>query len=242
MNEYYIGTILPWPSRWVPNGWLLCDGKAYQATDYQLLFAVIQFTYGGDGRTQFKVPNLCGNIPIGSKDNTYLGETGGLPYGALNNLHLPQHSHEVPPIYVPDAFIPFGGEVNVACNLNVELPVNASDVPGNLVAKPSANTTLGIAATTDNKKVNSYTTNQPNVVISNPTVKASGTATGYVTGMITSEVTASATVANTGLSSPIQIMQSYIVMNYIICYNGYFPPRASNSDENREKQSEEGRE
>jgi microcystin-dependent protein len=43
-----------------------CDGRTLQVADYMALFAIIGITYGGDGKTNFALPNLIGRAPIGA--------------------------------------------------------------------------------------------------------------------------------------------------------------------------------
>ncbi len=63
MDEYLIGEIIPVPYIFTPVYTLYCDGQEYQVQQYQLLFAVIGFTFGGNGSTTFRVPNLKGFEP-----------------------------------------------------------------------------------------------------------------------------------------------------------------------------------
>lgn len=47
------------------NAWIPCDGRTLSISRYTLLFSIITDTFGGDGRTEFKVPNLGGYTPVG---------------------------------------------------------------------------------------------------------------------------------------------------------------------------------
>lgn len=102
-----IGTILPYSSTTIPEGYLVCDGSAVSRTTYADLYAVIGTTYGaGDGSTTFNLPNLKGKVPVGQDtsdtDFDVLGETGGekthqlvkgeLPYiDAYFSIHGSEH-------------------------------------------------------------------------------------------------------------------------------------------------------
>lgn len=77
-----IGIILPFSDDTIPEGYMLCDGRAISRTTYSSLFSIIGTTYGaGDGSTTFNLPNLKGRVPVGydSTDSDFdtLGETGG---------------------------------------------------------------------------------------------------------------------------------------------------------------------
>lgn len=90
-----IGTILPYSSTTIPEGYLVCDGSAVSRTTYADLFDVIGTTYGtGDGSTTFNLPNLKGKVPVGqdTSDTSFdvLGETGGEKTHKLVNNELPK--------------------------------------------------------------------------------------------------------------------------------------------------------
>lgn len=59
MDPIYVGQIMLWPTTWAPYGWVFCNGASYTTAQYQGLFSLIGYTYGGSG-TVFSVPNLAG--------------------------------------------------------------------------------------------------------------------------------------------------------------------------------------
>ncbi len=57
-----VGSVTAYAGRFVPSGWLLCDGSSVSRADYAELYAAIGTTYGsGDGRTTFNLPKLTDN-------------------------------------------------------------------------------------------------------------------------------------------------------------------------------------
>ena len=90
-----IGGIIAFDSDTIPNGWLLCDGKAVSRTKYAELFKAIGTKHGsGDGSTTFNLPNPKGRTLVG-KDSTdtdfnTLGKTGGRKD---NNLQVITEGH-----------------------------------------------------------------------------------------------------------------------------------------------------
>jgi microcystin-dependent protein len=94
------GSIQPWPSDTIPEGWLLCDGSAVSRETYSDLFAVIGTTYGiGDNSTTFNLPNIKGRTIVG-KDGSQiefdaLGESSGVKSTTLTVDHIPQHAHAI---------------------------------------------------------------------------------------------------------------------------------------------------
>lgn len=90
-----IGGIIAFASDTIPNGWLLCDGRAVSRTEYAELFKAIGTKHGsGDGSTTFNLPNPKGRTLVG-KDSTdtdfnTLGKTGGEKTHGLTKSELPK--------------------------------------------------------------------------------------------------------------------------------------------------------
>jgi microcystin-dependent protein len=98
------GTIAAFPADFVPNGWLRCDGSQVSTTQFDILFQIIGYAYGGSG-SSFKLPDYRGYALVGS-DNMGSGSAGrffnygpGGGYGELTHTLLigeaPVHSHAV---------------------------------------------------------------------------------------------------------------------------------------------------
>lgn len=62
--EVLIGTIMLFPYNFTPSGWQKCDGTIFDVNQNQVLFSLIGFKFGGNGTTNFAVPNLQGAEPI----------------------------------------------------------------------------------------------------------------------------------------------------------------------------------
>lgn len=61
-----IGGMIAFASDTIPNGWLLCDGRAVSRTEYAELFKAIGTKHGsGDGSTTFNLPNPKGRTLVG---------------------------------------------------------------------------------------------------------------------------------------------------------------------------------
>ena len=76
--ETYTGTVLLFAFNFAPEGWERCEGQLLSVTDYTQLFALIGTTYGGDGQTNFALPNLKGKEPV-SGMNYYIAVEGLYP-------------------------------------------------------------------------------------------------------------------------------------------------------------------
>jgi microcystin-dependent protein len=76
-----------------PKGWALCNGQLLPINQNQALFSLLGTTYGGDGRVNFGLPNLQGNVPIHMGSGHTLGERGGVAGVTLSISQLPTHTH-----------------------------------------------------------------------------------------------------------------------------------------------------
>ncbi len=98
MSDAYVGEIRIFSGNYAPQNWHICDGTLLAITDYQLLFAVLGTMYGGNGTTNFGLPDLRSRIPIGLGQGTGLtnrvqGQTGGTETVPLVAANLPSHTH-----------------------------------------------------------------------------------------------------------------------------------------------------
>ena len=78
-----------------PKGWAMANGQLMAINQNQALFSLLGTTYGGNGQTNFALPNLQGRAPIHMGDGHTLGEMGGEYNHTLNISELPQHLHQL---------------------------------------------------------------------------------------------------------------------------------------------------
>jgi len=98
--EPFIGTIMMAGFNFAPVNWLFCNGQTLSIATYNALYLLIGTTYGGNGTTNFALPDLRGRVPLhkgtGPGLSTYtLGQTGGSEYVALTEAQIPAHTHAV---------------------------------------------------------------------------------------------------------------------------------------------------
>jgi microcystin-dependent protein len=98
MVDCYVGEIRIFAGNYAPEGWNLCDGTLLQIRDYQALFAVIGKTYGGDGVTNFNLPDLRGRLPVhagqGASLSSYaIGAHAGTEIVTLTSAQSAAHTH-----------------------------------------------------------------------------------------------------------------------------------------------------
>lgn len=109
MAEPFLGEIKVVSFNFPPNGWALCNGQLLPINQNQALFSLLGTTYGGNGQTNFALPNLRGQVPIHMGSGHTLGEQGGTLATAITVQQLPQHTHLVTASSaVGDAVVPSG--------------------------------------------------------------------------------------------------------------------------------------
>ena len=93
-----IGEIRAFGFSFNPSQWLVCNGQLLPIQQYSALFSIIGIAYGGNGTTNFALPNLQGSIVNGTGqmpggENYTVGETGGSTGVALTTDTIPAHNH-----------------------------------------------------------------------------------------------------------------------------------------------------
>jgi microcystin-dependent protein len=83
-----------------PKGWAFCDGQILPLSQNTALFSLLGTTYGGDGKSNFALPNMQGNAPMHPGQGPGLslhdlGETGGSQTVTLLESEIPSHPHQI---------------------------------------------------------------------------------------------------------------------------------------------------
>lgn len=76
--ETFIGAIELFPFGYEPLDWFLCDGRLLSISQYNVLFSLLGIQFGGDGTTNFALPNLLGTEPMPGM-NFYIAISGDYP-------------------------------------------------------------------------------------------------------------------------------------------------------------------
>jgi microcystin-dependent protein len=77
----------------VPRGWAVCNGALIAIQTNQALFSLIGTLYGGNGTTNFGLPDLRGRAILGASPNITPGTIGGEVNVTLTTAQLPAHNH-----------------------------------------------------------------------------------------------------------------------------------------------------
>jgi microcystin-dependent protein len=168
----FVGEIRLFAGKYAPKNWLLCEGQIIPIRQYSALFSVLDTQYGGDGKSNFALPDLRGRISLHQGEGPGLtsrgiGEKGGASSIQLDADQMPAHNH------VP------------ACH-----SAQGDGDPTNAVWT----NTVGLSGA----KIYGPT----------PEVDMSPSALGAVGG-----------------GQAHNNNQPYVALNYIICFDGIYPPR-----------------
>jgi microcystin-dependent protein len=113
--EPYIGEIKLLPWEWAPKNWHVCDGALLPINQYSALFSLLGVQYGGDGRTNFALPDLRGRAPIHFGATHQQGAKDGAETVTLLPSQLPAHNHMlVGTSQAGQKFIPAGALSQIA--------------------------------------------------------------------------------------------------------------------------------
>jgi len=99
MADYFIGEIRPFAFSFPPVDFMWCNGQTMSISQYPALYALVGTKFGGDGTTTFKLPNIQGQVIVGSgtmaPTNTVYpwGQTGGVTTVTLTQSQIPTHDH-----------------------------------------------------------------------------------------------------------------------------------------------------
>ena len=93
MAEPFLSEIRIMSFGFAPKGWALCNGQLLPINQNQALFSLLGTTYGGDGRVNFALPDLRGNVAIHEGSGFNLGQKGGEQAHTVTISEMPAHTH-----------------------------------------------------------------------------------------------------------------------------------------------------
>lgn len=137
MADPFVAEIRIFPFNFAPKGWAFCDGQLLPLSQNTALFSLLGTTYGGNGKSNFALPDLQGRAPMHPGQGPGLslhdlGETGGSETVSLLESEIPSHTHTLRGSNLnADSPLPTGN--TMARNLNNYNPyqqtVNANLIP-----------------------------------------------------------------------------------------------------------------
>ena len=166
--EPFLGQIEFYGFNFAPRGWAFCDGQTLPINQNQSLFALLGTTFGGDGRTSFKLPDMRGRIPVHDGGSAgagltrrNLGSTGGAEKVTLSTSQIPAHSHTL------------SGNGGTGNQVLPEGNALADDAPDETYRDQAPNTTMHAASIT-NTGGNQAHENMPPILVVNCAIALQG--------------------------------------------------------------------
>jgi len=98
MSNPFVAEVRIFTGNFAPTGWAQCNGQLLPISQNTALFSLLGTTYGGDGKSNFALPNLQGCSPMQAGQGPGLslrdlGETAGEQTVTLLQTEMPSHSH-----------------------------------------------------------------------------------------------------------------------------------------------------
>ena len=130
MADPFVAEIRIFPFNFAPKGWAFCDGQLLPLSQNTALFSLLGTTYGGNGKSNFALPDMQGNAPMHPGQGPGLslhdlGETGGSETVTLLVSEIPVHTHAAncgSNFAVGDTNIPGGNTMAKSSNGNAYIP------------------------------------------------------------------------------------------------------------------------
>ena len=128
----FVAEIRIFPFNFAPKGWAFCDGQLLPISQNTALFSLLGTTYGGDGKSNFALPDMQGNAAMHPGQGPGLslhdlGETGGSETVTLLQSEMPGHVHnEMAAASVGNRSTPAGNSVSRVSGSTPFVPSSAT--------------------------------------------------------------------------------------------------------------------
>lgn len=107
-SDYYLGQIMWVPYNFAPKGWAACEGQLLGIAQNTALFSLLGTQFGGNGTTNFALPDMRGRTMMGDSNSYPVGTINGETNVTLLTTEMPTHTHSV-------------NAVNVEGNMNLPI-------------------------------------------------------------------------------------------------------------------------
>lgn len=197
MSQPFVGEIRQGGWNFAPRGNALCNGQLLSIQQNAALFSLLGTTYGGNGTTNFQLPDLQGRHTVhwgqgpGLSDYV-IGQKAGTESVTMLQSNLPLHTH--------------------AATFTSTSTMNASSATNGSQEAPQAGSVLGHAVDASTHGA------LPAIYVPS----GSATTTVALGGL---NVAGTVTVANAGNSVPLSVLNPYLCVSVIIALQGIFPAR-----------------
>jgi len=98
LTDQFIGEIRIFGGNFAPKAWAMCDGQLLSIAQNTALFSILGTNFGGDGKSNFGLPNLQGSAPLHQGQSPglsayFVGDAGGEQVVTVVTSELPSHRH-----------------------------------------------------------------------------------------------------------------------------------------------------
>jgi len=93
MAEPFLSEVRIFSFSFAPQGWAMCNGQLLPINQNQALFSLLGTTYGGNGTTNFALPDLRGRVSMHPGNGLVLGQRAGEEAHTLSLNEMPAHTH-----------------------------------------------------------------------------------------------------------------------------------------------------
>jgi microcystin-dependent protein len=130
MTDPFIGELKMVSFNYAPRGWAFCNGQLLAIQQNQALFSLLGTQYGGNGTTNFALPDLRSRAPLGygqgpGLSNYVIGQVGGTETVTLLSTQIPQHTHIL------------AGDTTVAATSNAAVPAAGNSLGAGIGIPPT---------------------------------------------------------------------------------------------------------
>ena len=154
-SDPFVGEVMCGGWNFAPQGFMTLEGQLLPISQYDVLFALIGTTFGGDGQTTFALPDLRSRVIVGAGQGPglaprTLGEQGGIESEVLTTAKMPAHSHGMaPPASLTDATAksPAGAIASSKARTTLYAPG-----PGDVAMQAAQTTSVGGGASLNNRQ------------------------------------------------------------------------------------------
>ncbi len=209
----FVGEIKPVGFNFAARGYAMCNGQLLAISANNALFALLGTVYGGNGQTNFGLPNLQGRVPIhhGQGPGTSLYQIGQMAGTEAVTLALPQlpiHNHQATTTVHPSI-----------TSITATTTINGISRPSSRQPQPTGGVLTG-GVDASGASVNNYA---PPAAGTTAALAAEAATTTIAGGAVSASATT--TIGNNGGSQPFPIVQPFLAVTYLIALVGVFPSR-----------------
>jgi microcystin-dependent protein len=108
MSSPFVAEVRAFPFNFAPTGWAFCNGQILPISQNTALFSLLGTFYGGDGKTNFGLPNLQGKLAncqgqLAGGGIYDIGQQAGSPTVTLLTSEMTSHNHSLNALEIPQA-------------------------------------------------------------------------------------------------------------------------------------------